>query len=156
MNTAEAVAGPVTGSPDRSAALRLTNSVGRMVRMLRRSYIGPLGASATSALATVVREGPIRLGDLADREGVTPATLSRVVTVLEREGYVDRRTDPTDRRSAFLAATPSGTDTLEQVATARAALLAERIATLSEPERAALAAGLDVIERLVADPPHRR
>jgi DNA-binding MarR family transcriptional regulator len=133
-----------------SAAVRLGDVVGRLVRMLRRSYVGPLAAGAMSALATVVRQGPVRLGELAEREGVTPATLSRIVAALERERYVERRPDPADRRAAFLTATPLGQAAIAGLSAARAAVLAERIAELSPADQAALAAGLDVVERIIA------
>jgi DNA-binding MarR family transcriptional regulator len=140
---------PVADSADLSAAVRLADVVGRLVRMLRRSSVGPLAAGAMSALATVVRQGPVRLGELAEREGMTPATLSRIVTMLEREQYVERRPDPADRRAAFLSATPRGEAAIADMSNARAAALAVRIAQLSSADQAALAAGLDVVERLI-------
>lgn len=133
-----------------ATAVRLGDVVGRLVRMLRRSHVTPVSSSVMSALATVVRYGPIRLGELADREGVTPATLSKIVTALEREGYTSRRTDPSDRRAAFLSATAAGQAALDELLSARAHVLVEAMASLSDADAAALAAGLDVIERLIA------
>jgi DNA-binding MarR family transcriptional regulator len=130
-------------------AEHLADVLGRLLRSLRRVHVTPIGASAMSALATVVREGPIRLGDLADREGVTPATLSRIVTVLDREGYVERRTDPDDRRAAFLLATDLGRATIAELLAVRGAALVNRMAQLSAAERAALSAGIDVLEKLI-------
>lgn len=129
-------------------AERLGDVVGRLVRMLRRVQVAPLGSSAMSALATVVGHGPVRLGELAEIEGVTPATLSRVVNVLEGQGFVERRTDPDDRRAAFLIATPAGTASVEQLRSVRGAALAARIERLSPQDRATLEAGLEVLDRL--------
>lgn len=131
-------------------AERLGDVVGRLVRMLRRVQVAPLGSSAMSALATVVGRGPVRLGELAEIEGVTPATLSRVVNVLEGHGFVERRTDPDDRRAAFLLATPAGTASVEQLRSVRGAALAARIERLSPQERATLEAGLEVLDRLTS------
>ena len=136
---------------DAVAAARLGEVVGRLLRMLRRAHVSPLNPAAMSALATVVRQGPVRLGELADREGVTPATLSRIVTALERQGLAERRTDPADRRSAFLTATAAGQAALTELLDARGRVLVARMAALSGPDLAALSAGLDVIERLITE-----
>jgi DNA-binding MarR family transcriptional regulator len=142
---------PMATATTTATALRLGDALGRLARVIRRAHVAPLGSSSTSALVTVIRCGPIRLGDLADREGVTPATLSRVVLVLEREGYVERVTDPSDRRSAFLAATERGRDSIDRLRVKRAEVLSSRIARLTESERASLTAALEVLERLVED-----
>jgi DNA-binding MarR family transcriptional regulator len=136
---------------DLAAARRLGDVVGRLIRMLRRAHVAPLGSSAMSALGTAVNQGPIRLGELAEREGVTPATLSRVVSVLEREGYVERRTDPDDRRAAFLVVTAEGRGSIEQLRAARGEVLVARMSQLSQHELTVLSAGIDVLERLIAD-----
>ena len=136
---------------DEEAATRLAGAVGRLVRMLRRSYVGALGPASAAALATLDRRGPMRLGELADTEGVTPAALSRVVAGLERDGLVRRDEDPADRRSAFVAATPAGEDLVRAILAARAAVLVQRIAALPAAERQTLADALPVLEHLVAD-----
>jgi DNA-binding MarR family transcriptional regulator len=141
-----------TAAPaDVATAARLGEVVGRLLRMLRRAHVSPLGSASMSALATVVRQGPMRLGELAEREGVTPTTLSRIVTALEREGFTERHTDPADRRAAFLSATPSGQGAVEELLDARAQVLVARMVTLSTADCAALSAGLDVIERLITE-----
>lgn len=134
---------------DRAAAVRLGAVVGQLLRMLRRSHVSALGSGSMSALATVVRQGPVRLGELAEHEGVTPTTLSRIVTALEREGFVERRTDPADRRAAFLTATAAGTDAVDELLSRRADVLVARMAALSQQDLSALAVGLDVMERLI-------
>jgi DNA-binding MarR family transcriptional regulator len=134
---------------DVAAATRLAETVGRLVRMVRRSHVGTLGPASAAALATLVRSGPLRLGELADVEGVTPAALSRVVAALERDGLVERHVDPMDRRSTFVDATPAGRAAISALLAGRAALLAQRISTLSSADRAALLDGVAVLEQLV-------
>jgi len=135
--------------PDMAAATRLADTLGRLLRMIRRSYVGSLGPASAAALATVVRSGPLRLGELAYVEGVTPAALSRVVAGLERDGLVERRADPLDRRSVFVEATPAGRTAIQDLLAGRAAGLARLIAQLSPAERDALTSGLGVLELLV-------
>lgn len=158
MTTATSAPAPRTSSlravaqADRDTATRLGDVVGRLVRMLRRSYVGTLGPASASTLVSVVRSGPVRLGELADREGVTPAALSRVVAGLEREDLLQRAADPEDRRSVFVMATDAGRASAEALRAARAAALVERMTHLTVAERDLLVAGLEVLEKLVAEP----
>jgi DNA-binding MarR family transcriptional regulator len=149
VSTATSPAGVSSSPADMEAAKRLAETVGRLVRMVRRSHVGTLGPASAAALATLVRSGAMRLGELAEVEGVTPAALSRVVAGLERDGLVERRADPADRRSVFVDATPAGRTAISELLAGRAALLAQRIATLSPADRAALLDGVAVLERLV-------
>jgi DNA-binding MarR family transcriptional regulator len=141
---------------DMEAATRLADTVGRLVRMVRRSHVGTLGPASAAALATLVRGGAVRLGELAYVEGVTPAALSRVVAGLERDGLVERRADTADRRSVFVDATPAGRSAISELLAGRAAVLAERISALSAADRAALLDGVAVLEQLVESEPARR
>jgi DNA-binding MarR family transcriptional regulator len=61
-----------------------------------------------SVLATLRYGGACRLGDLARLEGVAQPTMTKLVTGLEREGLVARRTDGRDRRGVIVALTPAG------------------------------------------------
>jgi DNA-binding MarR family transcriptional regulator len=139
----------VATQADMVAATRLADTLGRLVRMVRRSHVGSLGPASAAALATLVRSGPMRLGELAYVEGVTAAAVSRVVAGLERDGLVLRRADPTDRRSVFVEATSAGRDAIVELLAGRAAVLAERIAVLSAEDREALLDGVAVLEQLV-------
>ena len=60
--------------------------------MLRRPRSARSGPASISTLASVDRVGPIRLGELAEREGVTPPTLSR-----DRDGPGVRRATSSGR-----------------------------------------------------------
>ena len=102
-------------------------------------------------MATVADQGPMRLGDLAVREGVTPATLSRIVSALEQGGFARRTPDPADGRSAFLEATDAGRETLAEVRQARTELMRARVERLGPEDRDALAAALPALEALAED-----
>ena len=132
-------------------AVRLGDAVARLTRAARRELALPIGASSIAALATVERTGPIRLGDLARHEGVTAATLSRIVSVLEEEGYAVRTTDADDRRSSWLEITSAGKRLLDGVRRDRADLVAARIDRLTTDQQRALAVALDAIGALAAD-----
>ena len=138
-------------SADTDDAVRLAEALARITKATRRQLHLPLGVSTLNAMATVVEQGPMRLGDLAAHEGVTPATLSRIVTALEQGGFARRTPDPADRRSAFLEITDAGRDTLAEVRRARTELMLARVARLGPDQRHALAAALPALEALAED-----
>jgi DNA-binding MarR family transcriptional regulator len=133
------------------AARRLTMALGRLARALRRGSPSGLGPGSLSALATVVRTGPVRLGDLAAREGITPPTLTRVVAALEEAGYVVRTPDPTDGRATRAQATPAAVELISGTGSSRAGVLRARMDALSAEDLAALLRAVPVIEALAAD-----
>lgn len=134
---------------DLEAAARLRMAVGRLWRRLSHGSAEGLTPGQASALATVVRHGPVRLADLAVREAVSPSTLSRIVGRLEAGGYVHRSVEPADRRSAAVEATAAGRRALTRVRTARTALLLARIDALTPEQRDALLAAIPALEALV-------
>jgi DNA-binding MarR family transcriptional regulator len=69
-------------------------------------------------LSTLVRTGPVHAGALADLLSTDKSVVSRQIRILEDLGFVERRTDPSDRRASFLVATPPA---IERVNEARAA-----------------------------------
>jgi DNA-binding MarR family transcriptional regulator len=144
---------PELDDPDLDDAVaRLALALGRLTRMVRRGGdLGGLGPGSISALATLVRSGPMRLGDLAVREGVAPPTLTRIVAGLEESGYVVRAPDPDDRRATRVQATPAATGLIAGVGSARVSRLRDRIDTLGDDDLRALLRAVPVIEALAAD-----
>lgn len=132
-------------------ALRLYVTLGRLVRLLRRDGTAELGPGSLSALVTITKYGPMRLGDLAARESVSPPTLTRIMAVLQDAGLVERQVDPHDRRAALVAVTASGRGLVRGVRSSRMQALAQRLAVLPEADRSALLAALPALERLACD-----
>jgi DNA-binding MarR family transcriptional regulator len=74
--------------------------------------------------------GPVTVGELADRLGVTQQAASKSVADLARRGYVARTPDPADARARLIALTARGESAIEGARRHRAALaneLAERL-----------------------------
>jgi DNA-binding MarR family transcriptional regulator len=134
-----------------SAALagELRLIVGRLARGLRRHDDGALTPSQRSALASVDRHGPLRLGDLAAIEAVSPPTLTRIVQGLEDKGLVARRPDPHDARAAQLAITRLGRRTVTALRAERSRALAAALDRLDDDERAKVAAALGPLHGVV-------
>jgi DNA-binding MarR family transcriptional regulator len=137
--------------PPGEDSARLFLAVGRLSRSLRR--IGPtgLGNGSLSALATLVKCGSMRLGDLAEREGVAPPTLSRMVATLLESGFVSRSPDPADGRAWLVCATEEGEQAVLGMRSTRMRELARRLEALTRPQRDALLTALPALEALAAD-----
>ena len=98
-----------TSMNDDDVAVRLRMAIARLFRRIERTRAGAaLTPSETTILSVVVRQGPLRLTDLAASEGMNPTMLSRLVRDLEGDGLVQRKTDRVDRRAARVEATPAG------------------------------------------------
>lgn len=96
--------------------------------------------------------GPIAVGELAERMGVSQQAASKAVADLERRGYVSRQRDPADARLRRVTLTDRGVAVIEAARHHRAAL-AERLAQRLGPRRAESARRLlvDVLGELGAD-----
>jgi DNA-binding MarR family transcriptional regulator len=126
-------------------------AVMRLARRLRQQSVGDITQSQFSALATVERNGPLSLGDLADIERVAPPSMTRIAAHLEERGLLARNTDASDRRVARVEVTATGRDLLKDTRTRRDAYLASRLRALSPEERDILARALPLLERLARD-----
>jgi DNA-binding MarR family transcriptional regulator len=131
-----------------SGAARLRMAVARLSRQLRRPGVGELTESQLSALATIHRYMPLRLCDLATREGVSASTLSRLVDHLEECGMVSRVRDPSDARSSQVSVTAEGACFLEDLRRNGTALIHRALQSLEDDERAAVLAALPALENL--------
>ncbi|MCY1708981.1 MarR family winged helix-turn-helix transcriptional regulator [Pannonibacter sp. SL95] len=79
---------------------------------------------------------PIRLGELAARMQVTPASASAMVRKLEARGYISRSASGEDARSVLLAPTPK-CQALEAEEQTIYADTASRLAAMLEPQELA-------------------
>jgi DNA-binding MarR family transcriptional regulator len=133
------------------AAARLRVAITRLQRQLRQQSVGELTLSQWSALVTIEAHAPLRIGDLAEREGVSAPTATRLVASLEERGLVARATDTTDRRSSYVSVTAAGSEQLEWARRVRTAKLAQRLATLSDDEVRRVLDVLPLLEALAAE-----
>lgn len=134
---------------------RLRVAIARVSRRLRRHELAGLTPTQLSALSTVERSGPMRLGDLAAAEGIAPSTLTRLVTALEERGYVERCPVPGDARASTLAIAPEGHAVLERIRQESISLLAGQLRALTPEQLAALSAALPALEQLADADPRR-
>ena len=147
-----ALADPAPAGPDIDVA-RLRAAIMRLSRRLRKHDLADLTPTQLSALATVARDGPLKLGDLAAAERIAPSTLTRLVSALEERGYLARGPVPGDARASIVSVTEPGTLVLRRIKQETTALLTDSLLTLPPDQLAALAAALPALERLADGSP---
>lgn len=125
--------------------------VGRLARRLRPTEAG-LAANLTptrvAVLLNTVRNGPVKLADVADQEGLNPTLLSRTVAHLAQDGLLTRTADESDRRSAWLVATPAGRELAQRMRAQRTQAVQAALAELSPQDRELIEAALPALEHL--------
>ncbi|MGZ4677512.1 MAG: MarR family winged helix-turn-helix transcriptional regulator [Acidimicrobiia bacterium] len=136
---------------DSALAPRLRLAVTRLHRRLRQSAEPGLTISQLSALASIERDGPVTLGDLARIEQVQPPTMTSLAGKLEAAGLVTRTIDPVDRRVHRVAVTPAGTRWLARHRSRKNAYLERRLRTLDPDDRAVLVRAAELLEELARD-----
>lgn len=133
-------------SPEEVSRLRLAFM--RVSRRMRQQT-GGLTQSQLSALASVDRDGPLSITDLAALEQVTVPSISRIVTILENGGYVARGIVREDARISTVLVTKEGQHELKRLRADRDAWLRRRIAELSPADQKKVAAALPALEKLL-------
>jgi DNA-binding MarR family transcriptional regulator len=81
--------------------------VGRVSAALAATGFDDLRPAHTAVFQHVAAGGS-RLTDLAERAQITKQSMGYLVDYLEERGYLERRTDPTDRRATLICLTDRG------------------------------------------------
>ncbi|HEY7045881.1 MAG TPA: MarR family transcriptional regulator [Jatrophihabitantaceae bacterium] len=130
-------------------AEQLRVNASRLVRTSGRTETLPPGESAV--LATLDREGPQSIAQLAEQRGVRHQTAAKIVAQLESAGLVAKRNHPDDARMVLVRLTRSGGTALRRDRKARAGWLADAIRTqLTVKQQARLGELVTVLGRLAA------
>jgi DNA-binding MarR family transcriptional regulator len=126
----------------RPALLRLT----RLIRIQRVDT--SVSLTQLSVLGALEKRGPMTPGELASYERVQPPSMTKVLAGLEEHGLVQRTAHPTDRRQAIIELTGAARELLDSERRSRDAWFSQRLATLSDEERALLRDVLPVLDKL--------
>ncbi len=132
-------------------AQRLRVAVGRLARVLRSTeatLAADLTPTRVAVLLNTVRNGPIRLSEVAEQEGLNPTLLSRTVANLAQDRLVTRTADQSDRRSAWLDATAAGRELAERIRAQRTQAVQTAMSELTPEDQALIEAALPAIEEL--------
>ncbi|MGV7213777.1 MarR family winged helix-turn-helix transcriptional regulator [Bradyrhizobium sp. UFLA05-112] len=97
---------------------RLIARLGRIWRRESDQALSDHDLSYATAIPLLLlsRQGTsVRQGVLADELGIEGPSLVRLIDLLEAEGFVERREDPTDRRAKTLHLTATGDAKVEEI-----------------------------------------
>jgi DNA-binding MarR family transcriptional regulator len=142
------------GSSEHSVlCLRLMQLFPRVTRGMRRwqdraastPEAFPLSPRHVAALEQI-RGGPLTVGELAARLGLSLPTVSGVVADLDRAGLVERRPDPADRRRTIVQIIPGQATLIGQWLDGAARPLARVLAKLTRGEQEAFVKAMGLLE----------
>ena len=129
---------------------RLHSAAIHLLRRIRKvDEASGLSAARLSALSVLVFGGPTTVGALARAEQVSAPTISRLVSGLERDGFVVREVDEEDARAVRVRATPKGRRVLAQGRERRVAELVQLLEDVSADELRTLGSAAAIMERVL-------
>jgi DNA-binding MarR family transcriptional regulator len=120
---------------------------------MRQQGGADLGPSQLAALATVERHGPLAPSELATVERIRRPTVTRIIGHLAEAGLVERTADPDDGRGALVSITTEGRALLKRLRRRKTAYLAQHLGDLDPEDAAALERAVQVLERMLEEPP---
>ncbi|MEB4615621.1 MarR family winged helix-turn-helix transcriptional regulator [Leucobacter sp. M11] len=138
-----------TPVPEQSTHLRMATL--RLARRLRAEKASEdLSDAQFSVLAWLHLSEVLTLGQLAERDHVSPPSMNRTVNFLEELGYLRRRANELDRRKTDIVLTPEGTAFVIDTIEIRDAWLERRMRELTVEQRAILAQAADLMKGIAA------
>ncbi|NUU24160.1 MAG: MarR family transcriptional regulator [Streptomycetaceae bacterium] len=129
-------------APDDALYDRLQHQVALFARRAEQTRLGAAGElrytmdrAAYLLLGRLEKEGPMGVKALAQAMSIDSSTVTRQVTPLVDQGYVDRVPNPDDGRAVLLRLSELGLDRLHQVRRARIRLMAEMCGDWTDEDR---------------------
>jgi DNA-binding MarR family transcriptional regulator len=139
--------------PTRSAqidyvASELVSRAALLTRLLLRQVDAELSRTELGLLRTL-SDGPRRITELAELEGLAQPTTTILVKQLEQEGLVQRERRSEDGRVVLVDLTDSGRDALETYRGRVSEAIGEYLAEISDEQVDQLAAATETLAELV-------
>lgn len=141
----------IANSEDRSLGYLISDAA-RLMRTVFDRRVRRLGLTRAQwlVLARLHRHPGASQSDLADMMEVEKASAGRMVDRLERKGWIERRSDPDDRRINRLYLTPDAERISKRMRSVADGTVNDALSDLSGPQADQLAALLTVVKtRLV-------
>jgi DNA-binding MarR family transcriptional regulator len=133
--------------------LRLMQLFPRVTRGMRRwqdrAVPAPVAFSLSPrhvAALEQIRGGPLTVGELATRLGLTLPTVSGVLADLDRAALIERRPDPADRRRTIVQIIPGQATLIGEWLDGAARPLARVLDKLTPGEQEAFLKAMDLLE----------
>ncbi|TLM70722.1 MAG: MarR family transcriptional regulator [Actinobacteria bacterium] len=94
--------------------------------------------------------GGVTASELAERMQVSAPTVSKMVSALERHGWIGRSTDPADRRRVLLTLTDAGADAMRGFMVAGVDHMESVFSDASAGELAAIERGMEALRDVLS------
>ena len=144
------MAKPLSTAQQIEVADRLHSAAIHLLRRIRKvDEASGLSAARLSALSVLVFGGPTTVGALARAEQVSAPTMSRLVSGLERDGFVVREADEGDARAVRVRATPKGRRVLVRGRERRVQELTQLLEGLPDDDLGTLGSAAEIMERVL-------
>ncbi|WNG24069.1 MarR family transcriptional regulator [Cystobacter fuscus] len=142
---------PLTSQPANAYALQALQLIPRLYRWavasMQANHLGRDLSLRQLGVLYALREGASSPGQLARRLRVTPAVVTGLIDRLERQGYVRREAEPSDRRRFRLVLTELGLAVSLEVQQTLAAELTAQFASASPEQLQELGRSMQLVER---------
>lgn len=137
-------------TPAEQAGEEIRLVIKALIRRLRgESPSQSLTSPQIAVLHHLQESGPMTAADLARAELITPQAMAVVISSLEAEGYIARRSDTNDARCRRVTITRAGQRAFEDGRRARQSWLTKAVETEIAPdELPTLLAGLALLRRI--------
>lgn len=130
----------------------------RMGRIMSSRHFGPdccpdsITLPQAMLLRVIEAHGAVKMSEVAALLAIKPPAASAAIALLEREGYVERSVDSTDRRVTLVTLTSEGLNALHAAEARRRDIMRRHMAILSEDEiRSLIAIHNKLIEAMTSN-----
>ena len=132
-------------------AERLPSRAAVLVRLLVRQVRSREISRTEMEVLSILREGPRRITELTELEGIAQPTMTLLVTRLQDKGWVERDGLPEDGRVVMVRITEAGRTAQRRFRAQFLAAMRTDLRELSDEELEALSAATDTLSSFVED-----
>lgn len=126
--------GPVAARSQYEELARQLSAVGAVKRGLARILPAECPAGSAAVLALLSQHGEMRISRLAELLAVDMSVTSRHVAHVAERGWIERSSDPADKRSRILRLTPAGEGVLTDLNCRTTEMFAHNLQDWSDDE----------------------
>jgi DNA-binding MarR family transcriptional regulator len=132
-------------------AERLPSRAAVLVRLLVRQVRNREISRTEMEVLSILREGPRRITELTELEGIAQPTMTLLVTRLQDKGWVERDGLPEDGRVVIVRITEAGRAAQQRFRAQFLDAMRTNLQELSDPELRALSAATDTLSSFLED-----
>lgn len=111
----------------------------------------PVAVAEAHALMELMQEQPLSQGTLAKRLSLEKSTVSRLLSGLEKWGWIERDRNPSDRRIVEVKLTDAGKQTAESLSTARQSKFDRVMQAIPEDQQTQVIDALQILVKAICE-----